>query len=219
MYSQLQWPVSGERNTMIPVGIPIATARNNCAASALDKGCKYLVFIDDDVLIPNYAMKLLMYQMEQNDDWDAITGVYVTKTTPPEPLIFNHGEVIGPYWDWKMGETFPIWGAGLGCCVIRVSAFEKLEEPWFAFEEQADGMNSGKIGEDLYFFKKLHEAGGQAFCNGSVLCGHVDRETSKVYNMWKDSKPYKNAIPEFLADPLGQAVPDEPEHSIISKRS
>jgi hypothetical protein len=148
MYSQLQWPVSGERNTIVPIKVPIATARNNCAIAAKERDCKYLVFIDDDVLIPDSAMKLMLYQMEQNDDWDAITGVYCTKTIPPEPLIFGGKpeDVSGPYWDWKMGETFPVWGAGLGCCVIRVSAFDKIEEPYFAFVESSDGMNSEKEG-------------------------------------------------------------------------
>lgn len=221
MYSQLQWPVSGERNTIVPIKVPIATARNNCALKAMERDCKYLIFIDDDVLIPDYAMKLLLYQMEQNDDWDAITGVYVTKTTPPEPLIFagEPGDASGPFWDWRMGETFPIWGAGLGCCVIRVSAFEKIKEPYFAFVQSSDGVNSQNEGEDLYFFRLLHEAGGKVMCNGSVLCGHMDRESNKVYNMWKDSKPYKNAIPEFLEDPLSATVPDSPEMEVISKRN
>jgi glycosyltransferase involved in cell wall biosynthesis len=218
MYSQLQWPVSGERNTIVPVKVPIATARNNCAIQAQKRGCKYLVFIDDDVLIPDSAMKLMLYQMEQNDDWDAITGVYCTKSIPPEPLIFGGKpeDVSGPYWDWKMGETFPVWGAGLGCCVIRVSAFDKIEEPYFAFVESSDGMNSEKEGEDLHFFRKLYEAGGKVFCNGSILCGHMDRKDDKVYSMWKDSKPYKNRIPE-LAETLERMVPDEPTASVISK--
>src|SRR5690606_25886038 len=107
--------------------------------------------------------------------------VYPTKTSPPVPLIFggdpSHAE---PYWDWRMGETFPIWGAGLGCCLIRVSAFQKLvdrygeEAPVFAFEETGDGLTSQSIGEDLYFFKKLHDCGGKVMCDGGVICGHLD---------------------------------------------
>lgn len=218
MYSQLQWPVSGERNTMILVKVPIATARNNIALSALERDCKYLFFIDDDVLVPNFAPKRMIYLMEQNDDWDAISGVYVTKTTPPEPLIFG-GEPgsTGAFWDWRMGELFPIWGAGLGCCIIRIDAIRKMQEPYFAFGETSDGISSMSEGEDLYFFRKLAEQGGTTMCDGSIMCGHMDRDNDKIFSIWKDSKPYKNAIPEFLADPLAAAVPEDAVTSVITK--
>jgi hypothetical protein len=218
MFSQLQWPVSAERNTMVLVKVPIATARNNIALSAIQRDCKYLFFFDDDVLMPNFAPKRMIYLMEQNDDWDALTGVYVTKTTPPEPLLFG-GEpgTVGAYWDWRMGEIFPVWGAGLGCCVVRVDALKKMEEPYFAFGEQSDGVSSSTEGEDLFFFRKLAEQGGTMMADGSILCGHMDRDSDKIYSLWKDSKPYKNAIPEFLEDPLAGSVPEDAVTSVIAK--
>lgn len=220
MYSQLQWPVSGERHTLCLIKIPIATARNNMALTAMDRECKYLFFIDDDVLIPNFAPKRMIYLMEQNDDWDAISGVYATKTEPPEPLIFG-GDVgsTGAYWNWKMGDVFPIWGAGLGCSLIRVSAFDKLEEPYFAFTESTDGVSHSSEGEDLYFYKNLVEAGGKVMCDGNVICGHMDRDTSKIYSLWRDCKPFKNAKQEFLDNPVAASVPDKAVTSALSKSS
>lgn len=218
-YSALQWPVSAERHTLCLVKIPIATARNNMAQTAIDRDCKYLFFIDDDVLIPSFAPRRMIYLMEQNDDWDALTGVYATKTAPPEPLIFG-GEpgTTGTFWDWKMGEIFPVWGAGLGCCIIRVDALKKMEDPWFAFSEQTDGISTESEGEDLFFFRRLAEQGGTTMCDGSILCGHMDRDTHKVYSLWKDCKPYKNARSEFLEDPLSAAVPEEAVTSVIQSR-
>lgn len=220
MYASLQWPVSGERHTLCLVKVPIANARNNMALTAIERECKYLFFIDDDVLIPNWAPKRLVYLMEQNDDWDAISGVYATKTEPPEPLIFG-GEPgsTGTYWDWKMGDIFPIWGAGLGCSIIRVSSLKKLKEPYFAFTEASDGITHESQGEDLYFYKKLADAGGKVMCDGNVICGHMDRNTDKIYSLWRDSKPFKNADPDFLSSPRSAAVPNEPIASAVSKRT
>jgi GT2 family glycosyltransferase len=218
MYSQLLWPVSIERHTLILVKAPIATARNNMAITALERGVKYLFFIDDDVLIPGPIPRRLINFMENNDDVDAITGIYGTKTAPPEPLIFaGDPDNTGAYWDWRMGEIFPIWGAGLGCCLIRVSAFEKIEEPFFAFTEDNDGLNVSTVGEDLYFFRKLAAAGGKVMADGAALCAHMDRDSDKVYSLWKESKPYKNAIPEFLDDPLATLVPENPVQSVITQ--
>jgi len=223
-YSGLRFPVSGEKNTIVTVDVPIATARNNMAHSAIEREMDYLLFIDDDVLMPDFSVARLHYQMQQNDDWDAITGVYATKTSPPEPLIFggdpSHAE---PYWDWRMGETFPIWGAGLGCTMIRVSALERMlehygkDEPLFAFAETGDGKNSTAIGEDLFFFKRLHDMGGITMCDGGVICGHLDLKENKVYQLWQDCKPFKNAVPSFLDDPASLRVGHSPVESLISK--
>ena len=225
-YSSLKFPVSGERHLIVAVDQPIATVRNNMAHTAIDRDLDYLFFVDDDVLMPDFSLVRMHYQLEQNDDWDAITGVYPTKTNPPEPLIFggtpSHAE---PYWDWRMGETFPVWGAGLGCCLIRVSAFQKMldeygdDQPLFAFAETGDGLNSTGIGEDLFFFKRLFQMGGKVMCDGSILCGHLDMKDHKVYQLWQDCKPYKNAIPEFLADPASLRVGSDPVESIVSKKA
>lgn len=217
MYTGLQWPVSASMKTMVTVKLDIAQARNNMAAQALEGGFKYLFFIDDDVMLPNMAPARMIYLMEQNPEWDALSGIYTTKTTPPEPLIFG-GEIgsAGSYSDWRMGEVFPIWGAGLGCCVIRVSCLESMEEPWFRFSESSDGINSSAEGEDLYFFRKLGEAGGTVMADGAIMCGHIDRDRDMIYQMWRESRPYKNAHPAFLADPLSGMVPDEGSRSVVT---
>lgn len=217
-YASLRPPsVSCTKQILASVGVPIATARNNFAHTAIAREQDYLFFLDDDVLVPDDTLSRMHWLMENNPDWDALTGVYVTKTTPPEPLIFaGTPEDAEPYWDWKMGEVFPVWGAGLGCCMIRVSAFDKLEDPYFAFAESSDGANSVSVGEDLYFFRHLYEAGGKVMCDGTLLCGHIDRKDKKIFSMWKESLPYKNALPGFLDDPKGARVPENAVMSSIS---
>lgn len=218
-YANYLWPVSIERHTLILVGVPIATARNNIAGTAMDRGIKYVFFVDDDVLIPSHVPRRLLSMMEENDEWDAITGIYPTKTAPPEPLIFGgDSNGTGSYRDWRMGEVFPVWGAGLGCCVIRVSAFDKIQEPYFAFTEETDGMNVSNVGEDLYFFRKLADAGGVVMADGGSLCAHMDRDKDTVYSLSKETKAYRNAIPEFLADPISATIPDVAVQSVITKQ-
>jgi hypothetical protein len=209
MLSALEWPVGEVRNTRITNGEQVATARCNLAMDAIQQGAEYLFFIDDDVRVPNFAPRRMIYQMETNPEWDLLTGVYVTKSAPPEPLIFNKEQGNGAFWDWRCGETFPITGCGMGCCLIRVSAFEKIEEPYFAWTSKRDGVNSDSEGEDLYFCRKLHEAGGTLMCDGAVLCGHIDVNRDRLYQLWKDTPPYKNALPDFLSNAIAGLVGDE----------
>ncbi len=218
-YAHLQWPVSMNRATTLVVGEKHATARNNIVKNALERGAEYVFFLDDDVTVPNFAPQRMMYQMEQNPDWDLLSGVYVTKTAPPVPLIYGGEMDGGAFWDWRCGETFPIGGCGMGCALIRASAFKKTEEPWFAFTEESDGFSIGGYGEDLYFCKNLADAGGTLMCDGAVLCGHIDTEQNKMYRLWRDSRPFKNALPEFLADTASGQVPDAASVELFSQGS
>lgn len=215
-YANLAWPVGMDRATTLTVGEEVATARNNIAKNALERGAEYLFFIDDDVTIPNFAAQRMMWLMENNEDWDLLSGIYVTKTSPPEPLIFGTETGGGAFWDWRCGEIFPIGGCGLGCALIRVSALEKVEEPWFAWKEEGDGFNKGGEGEDLHFCRRLREAGGTLMADGHVLCGHIDNKKNEMFRLDRASKPFKNALPEFLADPVSGQVPDKADIQLFS---
>jgi hypothetical protein len=73
---------------------------------------------------------------------------------------------------------------GFGLCLIRMSAFEKLQLhaeaqgkksflPLFVFQPKEDG--SGMIGEDVFFFGKLRDAGIKVYCDHGVswTVGHI----------------------------------------------
>lgn len=228
----LDWPVSIDLRYMIPVGMPIANARTSIAQNAMAYGLKYLFFIDDDVLLPNFAPLRMLDLMENNPDWDALTGIYTTKRTPAEPLVFGGDpDSSGVYRDWRMGEIFPVWGAGLGCCVIRTDVFHRLDKwavddlgvdpdqefpgaPYFAFIKESSGVASGSVGEDLFFFRNLQKIGAKVMADGAVLCGHIDRKTNKVYQLGLDSLPAKNAVPGFFDDPIGSTVQKDDSYSM-----
>lgn len=200
MFRSLQGPVNGSMATKIVINAPVAQARQAVAEWALENKARYLFFLDDDVLVPNNGLRRLIYLLDNNPTWDLVSGVYVTKTNPDvvppepsEPLVFGgKPERPGAFWDWKLDEIFPIWGCGLGCALIRVETLAKLEAPWFAWTERVDGMDSKGEGEDMYFTRKLREAGGTLMADGGLLCGHIDK-AGIVHSMPIDSAPIMNA--------------------------
>jgi hypothetical protein len=205
MFRSLQAPVNGSMVTKTVLNAPIAQAREAVADWAVEQNCRYLFFVDDDVLMPNNSVRRLVYQMDNNPDWDLISGIYVTKTNvnavPPdvhEPLIFG-GKPGSPhaFFDWKLDDIFPIWGCGMGCAMIRVETLKNLPKPWFAEGATVDGMDSREIGEDLYFCEKLRENGGTLMADGGLLCGHIDNEGA-VHALDLDAAPIQNASPEVL---------------------
>lgn len=196
MLKSLGEPVNYSWALQTTLGKPVDEGRNMVARYAVEHNANYLFFIDDDVLVPNQALRRMVYSMEQNPEWDLLSGIYVTKSDPPEPLIFGENP-DGAFWDWKFNEIFPISGCGMGCCLIRGSALQKVKEPWFYYRHEAEGINRLEEGEDLYFCRKLREAGGVLMADGGVLCGHID-ENGKVYSLDSESLPIKRADPEEL---------------------
>jgi hypothetical protein len=169
----------------------IDTARNSLVYEAREQGADYLFFLDDDTLIQPASLFKLTYDMEQFPEADVVTAICPTRSNPPAPTIFKDTEGYhkGPYWDWTFGEVFEITACGFPATLVRMSAFEKVDPPWFL---NTRGRVNGKEGEDTYFCRKLREAGGRIFADGGLLCGHIG-EDGTVYQLLGTEKPFKNA--------------------------
>lgn len=205
MLRSLQAPVNGSMATKTVLNAPIAEAREAVAMWAVENNARYLFFLDDDVLMPNNGLRRLLYHLDNNPDWDLVSGIYVTKTNlealppeKPEPLVFGGEEGRpGAFWDWKLDEIFPIWGCGMGAVLIRVEALKDLPRPWFAEEDTVDGLDARGIGEDMYFCEKLRKNGGKLMADGGLLCGHIDNQGA-VHSLPIDSHPIQGADESVL---------------------
>lgn len=178
----------------------IDALRNWFVEQAQSQNCKYLFFLDEDVVVPPHSLRQLLYQMEQHPEISVIGGVYCSKTDPPEPLVFN-GNGAGPYWDWKVGECFEVSGLGMGCTIIRLSALDLIEKPYFKTVDDASKFLDGKAEmeawtEDLYFCERVTESGGHCYVDSAVMCAHYDLKSMKPYFLRADSRPVKG-LPEM----------------------
>jgi len=159
-----------------------ASARNECVRKCRQNNFQWLLFIDDDVFIPENALDRFLKSGK-----DIITGLYWTKSETPAPVIFKEmGK--GPMYDFPLDKVIPIGGSGLGCCLINMDIFDKFDEAgipyfvenWVYTAPDGDKMKC-PIGEDHYFFWKAKEFGYPAFCDTGVLCDHYDPTADKFY--------------------------------------
>jgi len=180
-------------------GAPIDEARNFFAQNALECGAKYLFFWDEDVVVPSYIMRQLIYRMEHNPEIGMVGGVYCQKVEPVincAPMVFRgHGQ--GPYWKWRVGDFFEVDAIGTGASMIRVEALKDIEKPWFKTEKNYDSWLDGvpkgeEWTEDLWFCHRLKETKKwKIYADGSLVCGHMDLDTRKVYGLPPDSYPMR----------------------------
>lgn len=204
-------PINLYSSYFSPEGLAVDEARNQCVQYARDMNAKYLMFLDEDTVPAPNALQKFIFHMENNDFIQVLGGVYFSKSVPSAPLIFR-GNGAGSYWDWKVGEMFWATGLGMGCTLIRMSVFDKLESPYFLTikaDAHIDAVAKAEAWtEDLYFCEKVLKAHGwtssqQAlegravtkklakpiWCDASVICDHWDIKNCKVYGLPQLSKP------------------------------
>ena len=161
------------------IGKPYDEARNECVEAAYRKGVKWLFFVDDDVMLPMDTLPTLMAHHAS-----VVTGVYWMKKFPPQPLLFKTlGD--GPIYDFKPGEILEIEGGGLGCCLINMEVFDKMDKPYFKCDWTHIDKNGRKfkvpIGEDHYFYIHAKEKGFKILCDTNVLCDHYDIKSDNFF--------------------------------------
>lgn len=172
-----------------PYRMSIDTARNNAAKIALETQADYLMFIDDDVLIPNNTLDLLL-----KADKDIVAGLVVIRGMPFNNMAFkfddpNHlvyyndlplvrpcnGEEKHIMYDIKcddchltpLEELVKVDAVGFSCCLIKTDVLKVLEPPYFI-----TGVNHT---EDIYFCMKTKELTPEPeiFLHTGIECGHL----------------------------------------------
>jgi predicted O-methyltransferase YrrM len=184
------YPLNLSRSFCAIGGVSTDIARNKAVEYALEKKANYIWFLDDDVQTPYFAVRQLIYTIEQSDAMVA-GGIYFSKSNPSEPLVYR-GRGQGAFWKWKTNDIFEVDGLGGGCLLIKTELFKHLEKPYFKTVDDfiTEGNNTQNAGtEDIYFCNKVRDAGFKIVADAHVMCTHWDIKTMTPYAIPKDSYP------------------------------
>ncbi len=110
-----------------------AKGRNLIVAMARKHGCSHILFLDDDMVPrPNVIGQLAEH------DKDIVSGLYLGRSAPHIPFVFSHFEPEGAYargLNRDDPRLVPIAAAGMGCCLVRMTVFDRLDPPYFRLGE------------------------------------------------------------------------------------
>lgn len=166
-------------------GYDCATARNNIVAKAKNEKADYVLMVDNDVVLPRNALVNLL-----EDSKDVCLGYYAHRTGQS---AYNGKVCICKLGEYNFTQLYTaddmktfrengeykvqVHGGGMGCALIRVDVFERIQYPWF------DWVNYKKIGqlsEDLYFCVQCKNADIPIYVDTRVGCGHIFRYVQTV---------------------------------------
>lgn len=192
-----------------PIGYRVAEARNEIVRGALEKNYEWIFFIDHDVLLPPNVCLVLRDHMLRKDT-PILCGLYYTKSSVPEPLVFR-GRGTGPYYNWKPGEKVWVDAVPMGMTMVHMSLFRNMKPPWFNTPREVKIDTAGNfvktVGtEDIWFCDRVIEEGvlkkagwDQAakkkypfLCDTSLFGPHIDLQTGLQYpsaagNTWQEN--------------------------------
>lgn len=181
----MQLPANAMTDFRRTINAPRAQAREFMAIDALQRKSRFVLMIDDDVTVPAYIIRKLLYEFQnQPEDVGVIAGIYCAKTIPAYPLVFRKmGE--GPFYNWKLEEVFECEVVPTGMMMFRTECLEKIGHPWF---KDLDDVNEAKalglvsqdydgdfsINDDGFFCHRVRQAGYRVMAHGGVLGIHWD---------------------------------------------
>ncbi len=150
----------------------IDRAREITVTDAIAKGCDYILFIDDDTIIPPNTIELLEPLLEREDAVCA-SGFCYQRGWKYMPMVYRYDNL-----EWGKGEAqllepfpeepFQVSATGMGISLLKVSLLKKLED------KLGDCFNRDGGGtEDFYFFRKAHDMGYTTWVHPDLEATHL----------------------------------------------
>lgn len=162
--------------TLAPNRVAYAAARNSCAKAVLGTDAEAVVWVDDDIVLPNEAIaRLVSYAARPNDPLDFVSGVYFQRIAPHFPL-FGKFDGDSFVWasQWEENALGQVDGVGFGFCLTTVDLLRRI----MALQEVKESKEQGpfeysKFSEDLTFCLRAGKVGSRPWVDTGILCGHL----------------------------------------------
>lgn len=181
-------------------------ARNSIVTTALQFGCDYLLFLDDDHIfdwkeLPTPESYDFLETLIAHDK-DIVGCLYYHRTGKYRPVLMKKipGDTKAYTFmadDEITGELQRVDVQGGGVMLIKMKIFDKMTPPYFEPEMQTDGDN---YGTDIQLCRKATAAGFEVWCDTSIVVGHLKQEREIVHGENRDSFIADNALKTGIAE-------------------
>jgi hypothetical protein len=170
--------VQPEIQTFIVSCSLLTESRNRLVAEAIHWEADYMLWMDADHVFPRDALVRLL-----SHNLPVVGCNYARRLNPTSPTacVENDGK-IELVWSPREGVD-EVAHLGLGLCLFDMRVFGAMDQhydgnfwPLFVIEPSANGISS--IGEDVFFFKKVREAGVKVHCDHALSwdVGHISEQ-------------------------------------------
>lgn len=153
----VRWSIYGPK-------VKTVTARESASDIAISNNADYLMFIDDDMVVPSDCIDIFLI-----DSKDIVGGIFFKPSKPIEPLIFRKsdcGEVV-PYYDYPRNSLFEVDAIGTGLLMIKTDVLKQMAKPIWV------GSADPSYAEDINFCRRAKESGFSIWCDSRVKASQM----------------------------------------------
>jgi hypothetical protein len=180
-----------------PARMSIDRMRNTAARIAIENECEYLLFIDDDVLVPINSLKQMLASNS-----DIVAGNVIIRGYPFENMFFRYTEEeklhLKPVKDCDLPEVpglMDVDAVGFSLCLIKTALLKELPIPYFV-----TGLTNT---EDIYFCLKVKKyfPATTMRVDTSIVCHHIlwaetiSNDNKQAYKTYYETMHPQKCIP------------------------
>jgi hypothetical protein len=163
----------------MPLGFLVAEAQNIITDLAVRENFQWVLFIEDDVILPVDAFIRLNEYMK-SETIPVVSGLYFIKCTPSEPLVYR-GRGNACFSKFKPGEL--VWADGVptGCLLVNTKVLKILYD-----EAEEYVVSSGQK------IRRVFETPAKAWCDPETNQTSMQAGTSDL--RWCDEVIKKDVL-------------------------
>jgi hypothetical protein len=206
---QLQNPLNRSVYHGYVIGGEVGQARNILVDQALNWTNSYghtvshVFFIDDDVLVPPYALSVLLSRNRP-----IVSGLYYAKTPAEQPLVLPDA-FGGTATDLPQNGIVECYAHGMGCTLIELRVFKEILAAGLVTHETVNGKPIAQFfsttrdafsqtaegtpiytnqTEDVFFLERAAKVGHKAAVDTGVFAFHWDHAAKLAYplRLWQE---------------------------------
>jgi hypothetical protein len=164
---------------MFAMGMEIGEAYSQCIENILNhpdlSKFKYILTVETDNIPPPDGLIKLLADMENNQQYACIGGLYYTKGYDGVPQVWGDPKSIENNYRPQLprqGEIVECCGTGMGFNLFRLEMFKdsRLRKPWFKTLAGSEGCAT----QDLYAWADLRKNGYRCAIDCGIPVGHYD---------------------------------------------
>lgn len=144
---------------------------------AQEAGAEYILTVDYDTLFTAHDLLRLWKIMEANPQIDALFPIQVRRESPEILMTITDADgkkVTSVSSEALRSDFVKVRSGHFGLTLIRVKSLEKIPKPWFIGVPDENGeWGQDRIDEDVNFWLKLGNAGGNVCVCPRVVIGHM----------------------------------------------
>ena len=151
-------------------GLPVDEAYNNAAEVFIKDGADYMLTVEDDTFPPEDALVRLLEHCENGKH--AIGAWYPKKNSVKEGVHIVLGDSRRRELE-SDGKVHEVYTLAMGCTLYKADLFKYTSDPRFA--------TTDNLTQDSFFSQKLRNLGYKLWCDTSIRCKHIDRDSGDVF--------------------------------------